>query len=83
MAIVGVISNGVGAGQNYEEGQAQADVTEISKVLAQLRQQLQDSEEDLQAILELIQDTFSNLVAILDSATDTQKTIAQQMANMA
>jgi len=83
MAIAGVISNGVGAGQNYAAGQAQADVTEMTKVLAQLRQQLQDSEDDLQAILELIQDTFSNLVAILDSATDTQKTIAQQMANMA
>ncbi len=83
MAIAGVISNGVGAGQNYAAGQAQADLTETSKILAQLRQQLQDSEDDLKAILELIQDTFSNLVAILDSATDTQKTIAQQMANMA
>ncbi len=83
MGVAGIISNGVGAGQNYAAGQAQADLTETSKVLAQLRRQLQDSEDELKEILELIQSTFSDLVAILDSATDTQKTIAQQMASMA
>ena len=83
MGVASIISNGVGAGQNYSASMAQADVTEMAKVLAQLRQQMQESEDELQEILALIQDTFSNLVAILDSATDTQKTIAQQMANMA
>ncbi len=83
MGLVAVISNGVGAGQNYAAGKAQAEVTETGKILAQLRQQLEESEGELQKILEMIQNTFSDLVAILNSETDTQKTIAQQMSQMA
>ncbi len=83
MGGVSVISNGVGAGQNYAAGKAQAEVTETSKILAQLQQQLKESEDELQKVLELIQNVFSNMVAILDSATDTQKTIAMQMSQMA
>ena len=83
MGVASIISNGVGAGQNYSASMAQADVTEMAKVLAQLRQQLQDSEDELQKILELIQNIFSGIVAILNSETETQKVIAQQMAQMA
>ncbi len=83
MGLVSVVSNGVGAGQNYAAGKAQAEVTETSKILAQLQQQLKESEDELQKVLELIQNVFSNMVAILDSATDTQKTIAMQMSQMA
>ena len=83
MGLVSVISNGVGTALNYEASMAQADVTETAKILALLRQKMEESEDELQAILELIQNVFSDLVAILDSETDTQKTIAQQMANMA
>ena len=83
MGLVSVVSNGVGAGQNYAVGKAQAEVTETSKILAQLQQQLKESEDELQKILELIQNVFSNMVAILDSSTDTQKTIAMQMSQMA
>ena len=83
LGVVSVVSGGVSAGLNYEAGKTQAEVTETSKVLALLRKQLEDSEEELQKILELIQNVFANLVALLDSETDTQKTIAQQMANMA
>ena len=83
MGVVSIVSNGVGAAQNYAAGRAQADLTETGKILALLRQQMEESQDELQKILELIQNVFSNLVAILDSETDTQKTIAQQMANMA
>ena len=83
MGLVSVVSNGVGAGLNYEAGKTQADVTETGKILALLRQKMEESEDELQKIIELIQDVFSNLVAILDSETDTQKVIAQQMAHMA
>ena len=55
----------------------------MTKVLALLRQQMEESEEELQQILELIQNVFTDLVAILNSETDTQKTIAQQMSQMA
>ena len=68
---------------NYASGMSQAELTEMSKVLAMLQQQLEESEDELQKILELIQNVFTDLVAILNSETDTQKTIAQQMSQMA
>ena len=83
MGLVSVISNGVGAGQNYAASMSQADVTETSKILAQLQQQLEESEDELKEILELIQNIFSQLTQILSSETDTQKAIAQQMSQMA
>lgn len=83
MGLVSVISNGVGAGQNYAASMSQADVIETSKILAQLQQQLEESEDELKEILELIQNIFSQLTQILSSETDTQKAIAQQMSQMA
>ena len=83
MGLVSIVGNGVGSGLNYAAGKSQAELTEMSKVLAQLRQQMEDSEEELEKILELIQNVFSGIVAILNSETETQKTIAQQMAQMA
>ncbi|MBR4675187.1 MAG: type III secretion system translocon subunit SctE [Victivallales bacterium] len=83
MGLVSIVSNGVGAGLNYAAGKSQADVTETAKILAQLQQQLEESEDELKEILELIQNIFSQLTQILDSETDTQKTIAQQMSQMA
>ena len=83
MGLISVVSNGVGAGLNYSASMSQADVTETAKILAQLQQQLEESEDELKEILELIQNIFSQLIQILDSETDTQKTIAQQMSQMA
>ena len=83
MGLVSVISNGVSAGLNYDASKTQAEVTETSKILAQLQQQLQDCEDELKEILELIQNIYTELVQILSSETDTQKTIAQQMSQMA
>ncbi len=83
MGLVSIISGGVGSGLSYEAGLSEAELTEMTKVLALLRQQMEESEEELQQILELIQNVFTDLVAILNSETDTQKTIAQQMSQMA
>ncbi len=83
MGVASLIGSGTAAGLNYASGMSQAELTEMSKVLAMLQQQLEESEDELQKILELIQNVFTDLVAILNSETDTQKTIAQQMSQMA
>ena len=83
MGVASLVGSGTAAGLNYASGMSQADLTEMSKILALLQQQLEESEDELQKILELIQNVFSNLVAILNSETDTQKSIAQQMSQMA
>ncbi|MBQ9368647.1 MAG: type III secretion system translocon subunit SctE [Victivallales bacterium] len=83
IAIGSVIANGVSAAKGYESGEAQADLTETTKILAMLRKQLEDSQEELQKILDMIQGIYSDIVAILNSETDTMKTIANQMSQMA
>ena len=83
IAVGSVIANGVAAGKNYESGEAQAELTETTKILEILRKQLEESEEELQKLLEMIQGIFSDIVNILNSETETQSTIANQMAQMA
>ena len=83
IAVGSVIANGVSAAKSYESGEAQADLTETNKILALLRKQLEESQDELQKILEMIQGIYSDIVNILNSETDTMKTITNQMAQMA
>ncbi|MBP1583469.1 MAG: type III secretion system translocon subunit SctE [Victivallales bacterium] len=83
IAGLSVVANGVAAAKNYESGTAQADLSETNKILAQLQKALEDSQDELEKILEMIQGIYSDIVAILDSSTETQSTIAQQMSQMA
>ena len=83
---LGVASTGVsayGTYANYQSGMTSADLTELEKFLAQIRRQLEESQEELQAILEQLQNGFQQVVSILSSETDTQKAIAQQVGAMA
>lgn len=86
MKVVGVgsvIAGGVSAAAHYKSGEAQADLTETTKILAMIRKQLEESEDELQKILEMIQGIYADIVNILGSETDTMKTIANQMSQMA
>ncbi len=86
MGVMGLISTGAGVGANvqgYKAGLAQAEVTEMQKFIAIMQQRLEESEEELNAILEAIQNSISDIVALLDSETETQKEIAQQIGAMA
>ena len=83
MGLTSLVSGGVGAYQNYKAGMDQADVTEMEKYIAMIRQKLEESQQELQAILELIQNNISNLATMLSSATDTSEEIATRMGQMA
>ncbi len=81
---VGALAAGTAATvTNYQSGMVQADLTELEKFLAIMRQRLEESEEELKAVLSQIQNLVADIVAILDSETDTQMEIAQQMGAMA
>ncbi len=67
----------------YEAEMAQADVTELERLMQELQRRLDESEEELNAILEAIQNALGQIAAILASATDTQTEIASQMGQMA
>lgn len=63
----------------YMAGRAQADSTEAQVVLQKLQKFLEESEEDLQAILEQIANTGSQMLELLESKTDTLNKISQEI----
>ncbi len=67
----------------YKSGIAEADVTELGKIMAELQRRLEESEEELEALLQAIQDCISQIVELLASETDTQSEIASQIGQMA
>ena len=80
---VGALAAGTAAtATGYKSDMAQADLTELEKIMAELQRRLDESEEELNAILEAIQNALGQIAAILTSATDTQSEIAGQIGQM-
>ena len=67
----------------YKSATAQADVTELAKIMAELQRRLDESEEELEALLQAIQNNIGQIAELLASETDTQSEIAQQIGQMA
>ncbi len=81
--LAGAGISGVTSAKSYCSGIAQSELSEIEKFLSIMRQRVDESQEELDLILQQLQGTMSNLIQILNSATDTQMEIAQQMGAMA
>ena len=77
------ISGGVGAYLSYKAGQSQADVTETEKIIAALKQRLEECEEELKEILQQLQNNISQVADMLSSSTDTSNEIANNLGAMA
>ena len=77
------ITGGVGAYQSYKAGMSQADVSETEKVIAALKQRLDECEEELQQILSQLQNAVAQVAEMLSSATDTSNEIANNLGAMA
>ena len=84
--VVGIgstITGGVSAYQSYKAGLSQADVSETEKVIAALKQRLDESEEELEQILQMLQNAVAQVAELLSSATNTSDEIAQNIGAMA
>ena len=68
---------------NYKAENAKADATELQKIMQELQRRLDESEEELNAILQAIQDATGQIADILASETDTQSEIAGKIGQMA
>ena len=77
------VSGGVGAYQGYKSGMSDAELKETEKYLAIMQQRLDESEEELQKILEMIQNLVGQIAQLLSSQTETTNEIAMQMGQMA
>ena len=83
VGVGGLVAGGVATGMNYSSQIAQSDVTELEKFIEQLRQRLEESEEELNTILEQIQNSIGQIAQLLASETDTQNEIASKIGQMA
>ena len=83
IGISSTITGGVGAYQSYKAGMSQADVSETEKVIAALKQRLDECEEELNQILQMLQNAISQVAEMLSSATDTSNEIANNLGAMA
>ena len=83
MGGVSTLSSGVGAYQSYKSGMSDAELKETEKYLAIMQQKMDESEEELQKILQMIQDLVGQIAQLLSSQTDTTNEIAMQMGQMA
>ena len=79
MQTAGLATTAATTATGYMAGRAQADATEAQAVLQKLQKFLEESEEDLQAILEQIANTGSQMLELLESKTDTLNKINQEI----
>lgn len=83
VGVGGMITGAVSTGLTYNAEKSRAEVTELQKFLTMMQQQLQDSEEELQNILQLIQQNIGQIAQLITSATDTSSEIAKNIGAMA
>ena len=78
-----LLSGGLNTYYTKRSEDAKADVTELEKFITALQQRLDESEEELQKILEMIQSNIGQIAGMLSSATDTSSEIARNLGAMA
>ena len=79
----GLASGGVNSFFSYRSDDAKADVMELQKFITMLQQRLDESEEELQLIVEQIQSAIGKIADLISSATDQSAEIANNIGQMA
>ena len=81
--IMSLASNGVSTYLSYKSESAKADTTELEKFVTMLQQRLDESQEELQKILEQIQSGIGMIAELISSSTETSDAIARNIGQMA
>ena len=79
----GLASGGVNSFFTYRSDDAKADVMELQKFITMLQQRLDESEEELQLIVDQIQSAIGKIADLISSATDQSAEIANNIGQMA
>ena len=79
----GLASGGVNSFFTYRSDDSKADVMELQKFITMLQQRLDESEEELQLIVEQIQSAIGKIADLITSATDQSAEIANNIGQMA
>jgi len=76
-------TNGVSTYLTHRSENAKADTLELEKFITMLQQRLEESQEELQMLLQQIEAGIGKIAELISSATDTSDMIAQNMGQMA
>ena len=79
----GLASGGVNSFFTYRSDDSKADVMELQKFITMLQQRLDESEEELQLIVEQLQSAITKIADLISSATDQSAEIANNIGQMA
>ena len=82
MQLANATLGAVGSKFNADAGNASADSKEIEKFIVWLQQQLDETSEELQALMDALTRCVSGLAAMIDSEAQTKDEIAGQMGMM-
>ena len=78
-----LLTGGVSTYLTNRSDNAKADTTELEKFITMLQQRLEESQEELQMLLQQIEAGIGKIAELISSATDTSDMIAQKMGQMA
>ena len=78
-----LLGSGIGTYYTKRSEDAKADVTELEKFITMLQQRLDESNEELQILLQQIEAGLSKIAELITSATDTSEEIARNLGAMA
>ena len=76
-------AGGVSTYMTHRSEDAKADTTELEKFMTMLQQRLEESQEELQTILQQIEAGIGKIAELITSATDTSDQIARNIGAMA
>ena len=76
-------AGGVSTYMTHRSENAKADTTELEKFMTMLQQRLEESQEELQTILQQIEAGVGKIAELITSATDTSDQIARNIGAMA
>ena len=78
-----LMTNGVSTYLTHRSENAKADTTELEKFITMLQQRLEESQEELQQLLQQIEAGIGKIAELISSSTDTSEQIAQNLGQMA
>ena len=83
VAVGALAAGGANTYFTHRSENAKADVTELEKFITMLQQRLDESQEELQILLQQIEAGIGKIAELIASATDTSEEIAQKLGQMA
>lgn len=77
--VTNLVTSGVTTAFSYMAGKSQANATENQQYITKIQKMLEESQEDLEAILDRIMSNCSDMLALLESQTDTSYRITLEI----